>query len=141
MDLKLRSITDLPKGAVPIQFFSGFGDTAVLMLTVASPKESEVAVSLRAREIAAAIKAARANAVDALKRATVVVAFPLSLDTHKSAKASVGFSAHASRRAALSATFARLPAKAPWPQRYRELTTNCNGRSWDASGEIRLRII
>ena len=82
MDLKLRSITDLPKGAGPIQFFSGFGDTAALMLTVASPKETEVAVSLRAREIAAAIKAARANAVDASKRATVVVAFPLSLDTH-----------------------------------------------------------
>src|SRR5271154_2945816 len=81
MDLKLRSITDLPKGAGPIQFFSGFGDTAALMLTVASPKESEVAISLRAREIAAAIKAARANAVDASKRATVVVAFPLSLDT------------------------------------------------------------
>src|SRR5580692_5774813 len=59
MDLKLRSITDLPKGAGPIQFFSGFGDTAALMLTVASPKESEVAVSLRAREIAAAINGAR----------------------------------------------------------------------------------
>ena len=82
MDLKLRSITDLPKGAGPIQFFSGFGDTAALMLTVASPKESEVAISLRAREIAAAIKAARGNQVDASKRATMVVAFPLSLDTH-----------------------------------------------------------
>src|SRR5271168_2468874 len=80
MDLKLRSITDLPKGAGPIQFFADFGDTAALMLTVASPKESEVAVSLRAREIAAAIKAARGNGVDTAKRATIVVAFPLGID-------------------------------------------------------------
>ena len=81
MDLKLRSITDLPKGAGPIQFFSGFGDTAALMLTVASPKETEVAISLRAKEIAAAIKATRGSGVDASKRATVVVAFPMSLDS------------------------------------------------------------
>ena len=80
MDLKLRSITDLPKGAGPIQFFSGFGDTAALMLTVASPKESEVAISLRAREIAAAIKAARGSG-DTSKRATIVVPFPLGLDS------------------------------------------------------------
>src|SRR3984957_16451338 len=80
MDLKLRTITDLPKGAGPIQFFSGFGDTAALMLTVASPKESEVAISLRAHEIAAAIKTTRGSQVDASKRATVVVAFPQSLD-------------------------------------------------------------
>jgi multidrug efflux pump subunit AcrB len=81
MDLKLRSITDLPKGAGPIQFFSGFGDTAALMLTVASPKETEVAISLRAKEIAAAVKATRGSGVDASKRATVVVAFPMSLDS------------------------------------------------------------
>src|SRR5208283_1626943 len=82
MDLKLRSITDLPKGAGPIQFFSGFGDTAALMLTVASPKETEIALSLRAKEIAAAIDAARNGAAEASKRATIVVAFPLALDTN-----------------------------------------------------------
>src|SRR5258708_3050286 len=81
MDLKLRSITDLPKGAGPIQFLSGFGDTAALMLTVASPKETEVAISLRAKEIAAAIKATRGGGLDASKRATVVVAFPMSIDS------------------------------------------------------------
>ena len=81
MDLKLRSITDLPKGAGPIQFFSGFGDTAALMLTVASPRESEVAISLRAREIAAAIKAARGTSADASKRTTIVVPFPVGLDS------------------------------------------------------------
>ena len=81
MDLKLRSITDLPKGAGPIQFLSGFGDTAALMLTVASPKESEVAISLRASEIAAAIKTVRGAVSDSSKRATVVVAFPMSIDS------------------------------------------------------------
>ena len=81
MDLKLRTITDLPKGAGPIQFISGFGDTAALMLTVASPKETEVAISLRAREIASAIKTARGTSGDASKRATIVVAFPLGLDS------------------------------------------------------------
>src|SRR5271170_2258219 len=81
MDLKLRSITDLPKGAGPIQFFSGFGDTAALMLTIASPKETEVAISLRAKEIAAAIRTARGGGGDASKRATIVVPFPLGLDS------------------------------------------------------------
>jgi multidrug efflux pump subunit AcrB len=80
MDLKLRGITDLPAGAGPIQFFSGFGDTAALMLTIASPRESEVAVSLRADEIENRIKEVRSSAsVDGADRATVVVAFPLTL--------------------------------------------------------------
>src|SRR5215813_5866895 len=61
MDLKLRGITDLPQGAGPIQFFSGFGDTAALMLTVASPRESEVAVSLRAAEIEGRLRSERAS--------------------------------------------------------------------------------
>ena len=39
MVLKLRNVADLPKGAGPIQFFSGFGDTAALMLTVAVRKK------------------------------------------------------------------------------------------------------
>ena len=42
INLKLNSIDDLPSGAGPIQFQSDFGDTAALMLTVASPKEGEV---------------------------------------------------------------------------------------------------
>src|SRR6202162_38287 len=81
IDLKLRSITDLPKGAGPIQFFSGFGDTAALMLTVASPKETEVAISLRAKEIASAIKNARGDGAEASKRATIVVPFPMGIDS------------------------------------------------------------
>jgi multidrug efflux pump subunit AcrB len=79
MDLKLRQINNLPRGAGPIQFFSGFGDTAALMLTIASPKESEVAIALRARAIAGAIRKTREGLPDANQRATVIVPFPISV--------------------------------------------------------------
>ena len=57
--LKLDSIRDLPQGAGPIDFVKDFGDTAALMLTVASPSASELEVSLRAREIRKAIEGVR----------------------------------------------------------------------------------
>ena len=37
--LKLDGIDDLPNGAGPINFIKDFGDTAALMLTVASPED------------------------------------------------------------------------------------------------------
>ena len=39
---KLMAIAGLPEGAGPVQFIKDFGDTATLMLTVASPPVSEV---------------------------------------------------------------------------------------------------
>jgi multidrug efflux pump subunit AcrB len=60
--LKLDSIRDLPDGAGPINFVKDFGDTAALMLTVASPKVSEVEIELRAKAIQPAIEQARAQA-------------------------------------------------------------------------------
>lgn len=83
INLKLKGITDLPEGAGPIQFNGDFGDTAALMLTVASPKESEVAISLRARTIAHAIQQARAQFLPSQQgaRASLVVAFPLSINS------------------------------------------------------------
>ncbi|HEY6419991.1 MAG TPA: efflux RND transporter permease subunit [Candidatus Binataceae bacterium] len=82
IELKLNGINDLPKGAGPIQFYSDFGDTAALMLTVASPRESEVAVSIRAREIRDAIVQARAKLPSsaAASRYTLVYAFPRSIN-------------------------------------------------------------
>lgn len=79
INLKLKGITDLPEGAGPVQFNGDFGDTAALMLTVASPKESEVAISLRARTIANAIQQTRASSSQQGARASLVVAFPLSI--------------------------------------------------------------
>ncbi len=70
----------LPAGAGPIQFNADFGETAALMLTVASPRESEVEVSLRARDVARAIRAAREQASDSASRISIVVALPRSID-------------------------------------------------------------
>ena len=48
--LKLDTIRDLPDGAGPINFIKDFGDTAALMLTVASPKVDDAEIALtRAR--------------------------------------------------------------------------------------------
>ena len=49
--LKLDTISDLPQGAGPINFVKDFGDTATLMLTVVSPRASEVEIALRARSV------------------------------------------------------------------------------------------
>ena len=53
--LKLDSITDLPSGAGPIVFVKDFGDTAALMLTVASPLADAADIDLRARAVRQAI--------------------------------------------------------------------------------------
>jgi len=76
--LKLAAITNLPDGAGPIQFIRDFGDTAALMLTVASPRIDEVQVSLRADQLRTAIEQLRAD-TRAGPRATLVYNFPPSI--------------------------------------------------------------
>lgn len=71
----------LPEGAGPIQFNSGFGNTAAMMLTVASPRESETEISIRARSIRNAIESVRTEFAEDGKRMTFVVALPGSVDT------------------------------------------------------------
>ncbi|MEW6658489.1 MAG: efflux RND transporter permease subunit [Thermodesulfobacteriota bacterium] len=82
-DIKYRldSIHDLPEGAGPINFLKDYGDTAALMLTVASPKISEVEIALRARDLERAITKVRAQAQGdpSLPRATLVFGFPISI--------------------------------------------------------------
>ncbi|MCP4626712.1 MAG: efflux RND transporter permease subunit [bacterium] len=81
INLRLDSLNDsLPQGAGPIQFNSGFGETAALMLTVASPKESMLEIALRAREIKQAIEQIRSQIIHqrADTRMAVVVVFPKS---------------------------------------------------------------
>lgn len=83
INLRLDSLNDsLPQGAGPIQFNSGFGETAALMLTVASPKESSVEIALRSREIKQAIEKIRSHITSerADARKAIVVAFPRSVD-------------------------------------------------------------
>ncbi|MEW6144089.1 MAG: efflux RND transporter permease subunit [Thermodesulfobacteriota bacterium] len=73
---------NLPNGAGPIKFNSGFGNTAAMMLTVASPKESGVEIAVRARNINKAIESMRSQfpPEEAGKRMTFVVALPGSID-------------------------------------------------------------
>src|SRR5215467_10235711 len=61
INLKLNALNNqLPQGAGPIQFQSDFGDTAALMLTIASPRLSDVEIAIRARAIQKAIDETRA---------------------------------------------------------------------------------
>lgn len=83
INLKLNALNDkLPDGAGPIQFNAGFGDTAALLLTVASPKEGDIELEVRARDIAAALEADRATlpAGEREGRVAIVVALPRSVD-------------------------------------------------------------
>src|SRR6266851_99032 len=62
INLKLNALNiQLPQGAGPISFQSDFGDTAALMLTVASPKADQVEINVRARAIQSAIRSVRTN--------------------------------------------------------------------------------
>ena len=60
INLKLNALnSQLPQGAGPISFQSDFGDTAALMLTVASPKADDIEIAARANSVEAAIRKAR----------------------------------------------------------------------------------
>jgi multidrug efflux pump subunit AcrB len=59
---KLDALRDLPSGAGPVEFLKDFGDTAALMLTIASPRAGDVEISLRARDVRRAIEEARRQA-------------------------------------------------------------------------------
>jgi multidrug efflux pump subunit AcrB len=83
IDLKLRAMEkDLPDGAGPIQFIKDFGDTATLMLTVASPHISATELALRARAIREAIEKDRPAPSAGASRFAVVAGFPLSVPTN-----------------------------------------------------------
>jgi multidrug efflux pump subunit AcrB len=87
--LKLDAITNLPDGAGPIQFIKDFGDTAALMLTVASPKVDRVALELRAAGIRQAIEDVRRQAPTSPVRQTIVQPLPSTV-APSAAEASVG---------------------------------------------------
>src|SRR6185369_12974779 len=74
---RLNQITDLPQGAGPITWISDFGDTAALMLTVASPPVPNIEVTLRAGGVREAIEKARQGHTDG--RATVLYCYPASV--------------------------------------------------------------
>src|SRR6266851_3367795 len=86
INLKLNALnSQLPPGAGPISFQSDFGDTAALMLTIASPKADSVEIDIRARGIQSAIRTARAAKKYKKQDApiTIVYSFPQSLSSNK----------------------------------------------------------
>ena len=105
INLKLNALNDkLPQGAGPIQFNSDFGDTAALMLTVATPPASQVDIALRARSVKGAIRKIREAETkqSPRPRISVVYAFPVSVsaDLIRDSLVAVVDSAKASRAAA-----------------------------------------
>jgi multidrug efflux pump subunit AcrB len=82
INLKLNALNaQLPQGAGPISFQSDFGDTAALMLTVASPKVGDIEIAARASSVESAIRRARdaKHAKRAGQQITVVESFPQSI--------------------------------------------------------------
>jgi multidrug efflux pump subunit AcrB len=82
INLKLNALnSQLPQGAGPISFQSDFGDTAALMLTIASPKADQVEINIRARAIEAAVQSVRAKTKHTRHDVpvTIVYSFPRSI--------------------------------------------------------------
>ncbi len=82
INLKLNALNNqLPQGAGPISFQSDFGDTAALMLTIASPKADQLEINIRAEEIQSAIESVRAKRKRAEYDAPVAIvySFPRSI--------------------------------------------------------------
>jgi multidrug efflux pump subunit AcrB len=105
INLKLDALNgQLPQGAGPITFQSDFGDTAALMLTVASPKADSVEIDLRSQSIQAAVRAARATQKTVLseKPVTVIYPFPESISPRTVASAAALFERQASQAGILS---------------------------------------
>src|SRR5438552_12494846 len=105
INLKLNALDgQLPQGAGPITFQSDFGDTAALMLTVASPKADSVEINLRSQSIQAAIRSARANKKTApsAKPVTVIYPFPESVSPRAIASAATLFEREATQAGVIS---------------------------------------
>lgn len=85
--IKLDAIQTLPRGAGPINYVKDFGDTSALMLTVASPPADPKEVVWRSSLVEAKIREIRAASHGNSGHATVVVAYPNSIDSDEVEKA------------------------------------------------------
>ncbi|MCF8466269.1 MAG: efflux RND transporter permease subunit [Sneathiella sp.] len=82
ISLNLAALSgSLPEGAGTIQFNDGFGNTAAILMTIASPTERPVEISLRARDIETAIRAARSGANDTgTSHRSLIVVMPRDIE-------------------------------------------------------------
>ncbi len=79
MAIKLQELgTSLPPGVQPIQFNSDFSQVSTLMVTLASPLEDEIGLSVRAEALERVIRTTRSRAPPDARdgRVSLVVAFP-----------------------------------------------------------------
>jgi multidrug efflux pump subunit AcrB len=99
INLKLQGLGPfLPAGATGVQFQSDFGDTAALMMTVASPPVDDLQIEMRARSVEDAIRAARSAASHSkLQPVSIIYTFPLSLSETAMTQATEGFRRNAER--------------------------------------------
>lgn len=75
---RLTAINSLPPGAGPINFQRDFGDTATLLLTVASPRADARDIDIRAAAIGQAILATRPK--NSNGRASLILCVPFKVD-------------------------------------------------------------
>src|SRR5262249_18344313 len=105
-DIKLRldTIRDFPSGAGPVNFIKDFGDTAALMLTVASPKVSGAELEIRIRDTRASIERARANHKTSGpgKPFSIVQHFPRTMDAEDIRRVAHNFVGEASQDGMMS---------------------------------------
>jgi multidrug efflux pump subunit AcrB len=83
-DVKIRldAIHDLPQGAGPIIYVKDFGDTAALMLTVASPPADPAQVAWMSKLVEARIRDVRSGLTShGAPRSSLVVVYPKSIDS------------------------------------------------------------
>ncbi len=93
INLKLQALGPrLPSGATAVQFQSDFGDTAALMLTVASPPVDDLEVEIRSRSVEDAIRSVRAaTRPSQLQPVSIIYTFPLSLSETGMTQTAEGF--------------------------------------------------
>ncbi len=97
---RLEDVRDLPDGAGPIQFIKDFGDTATLLLTVASPRIGEVEQSLQARAIRRALEESRRPDAPG-PRVALLFGFPRTIPPEQVLPAVQEFARYAEQRGAL----------------------------------------
>src|SRR5215831_8674304 len=80
INLKLQALGPrLPSGATGVQFLSDFGDTAALMMTVASPPIDDLEVEVLSHSVENAIRLARSAQGPSSQRVSIIYTFPLTL--------------------------------------------------------------
>ena len=116
MNLKLNSLS-LPQGAGPIKFNSDFGDTAALMLTVASPLEDASAITVRVHAISEALIADRKRRKTKSHgdEVSIVYCFPEAVPSIPSSAASVSFSNTPKSKTSFASPTSS-PGPASWPR-------------------------